>query len=275
MFDNENGHWIYRSDILAVEIERVETTMQDGNSKRTKPVVYFVAHIYEREYDSFRPTFANWKHDGRDRADALDMALNAKCVLWITGDNLIHMDAEKKGTLIRDGYLFQKSARIDSCWLNPKTHSLELVKKNAMSGSDLMESGVENCFSFGPILVEDGEITKNAVDQRRENAQRVMIGMVEPGHLIAVAVDGRQDKYSVGTNAHECAQIMKDLGCVVAYNLDGGQSETMIFMGNKINKHGEGRYNGLSAKARTMPDGLSWGYSELCGTFRDLQEENG
>ena len=242
---------------------------------RTKPVVYFVADIYEREYDSFRPTFANWKHDSLDRAEAIDMALNSKCVLWITGDNLVHMDKDKKGTLIRDGYLFQKTTRIDSCWLNPKTHTLELVKKNQISAVDLWESGVENCYSFGPILVENGEITKDAVNQRRDIAQRVMIGMIEPGHLVAVAVDGRQDGYSEGANAEECAKIMKDLGCVVAYNLDGGMSETMIFMGNKINRHGEGRYNGLSAKARTMPEGLAWGYSELCGTFRDLQQNNG
>ena len=60
---------------------------------------------------------------------------------------------------------------------------------------------------------------------------------------------------------------MKDLGCVVAYNLDGGQSAAMIFLGVKLNQDSDGRYNGLSAKNRDLPDGLMWGYSELCGTY--------
>ena len=68
---------------------------------------------------------------------------------------------------------------------------------------------------------------------------------------------------------------MGELGCQTAYNLDGGTSATMIFMGVKINRHGTEMYRGAGAKARTMPDGLTWGYSKLVGTFDDKQENNG
>ena len=267
LFDYEKGEWIYRSDILAVEVTRVETTMKIANKNRTKPIVYFVAHIYERGYDSFQPGFGSYKHNGIDRSSAEEMALNAKAVLWITGDNLIHMEADKKGTLIRDGYVFQKIARIDSCVLNPKTHAIEIVKKKSYDPDELYESGVENCFSFGPVLVENGEVTKDSKTQRRSENPRTMLGMIEPGHLVAVVVVGRQEGYSIGTSGEETAQIMKDLGCVVAYNLDGGQSAAMIFLGVKLNQDSDGRYNGLSAKNRDLPDGLMWGYSELCGTY--------
>ena len=275
-FDNENGEWIYRSDILAVEITRMTMTGKDGG--RTIPVVYFVAHIYERGYDSFRPTFGGWNHDGGKtdkRDDARNMANNAKAVLWITGDNLIHMDTAMKGTLIRDGYMFQKSTRIDSCWLNPKKHTLEIVHKNEMSADELWESGVENCFSFGPTLVENGVVNQKAKDSRREINPRTMIGMIEPGHLIAVVVDGRQPGYSEGLSGIQTAELMGELGCVTAYNLDGGTSATMVFMGVKINRHGTEKYRGAGAKARTMPDGLTWGYSKLVGTFDNMQENNG
>ena len=274
-FDNENGEWIYRSEILAVEITRTSKTYPIGSGSKTKPVTYFVAHIYERGYDSFRPTFGSWRHNGIDLRDAVEMATDAKAVLWVTGDNIINADAEKKGTLIRDGYLFQKAARINSCWLDPKTHELKIVHKNEMSAEDLLESGVENCYSFGPVIIEDGKITKDAVQTRREVNPRTMIGMIEPGHLVAVVVDGRQPGYSEGISGSEGADLMNELGCQVAYNLDGGISATMIFMGNKINRHGTERYNGLASTPRTMPDGLTWGYSEQCGTFRNLQEDNG
>ena len=120
-------------------------------------------------------------------------------------------------------------------------------------------------------FLQNGEITKESVSTRRENNPRTMLGMVEPGHFIAVVVVGRQEGYSVGISGEESAKLMKELGCTLAYNLDGGQSAAMIFMGIKLNQDSDGRYNGLSAKNRTMPDGLTWGYSALCGTFANQQ----
>lgn len=275
-FDNENGEWIYRSDILAVEITRVSTTITHGRS--ADPVVYFVAHIYERGYDSFRPTFGSWKHNGVDLKGAREMATEAKAVLWITGDNLINQDVDKKGTLIRDGYLFQRRTNYDSFWLDPDTLEMKIVHKNEIKADELLESGVENCFSFGcgfgPVAIENGRITKASASTTSQNP-RTLLGMIEPGHFVAMVADGRQPGYSLGLTGTECAEIMHSLGCQTAYNLDGGISATMVFMGNKINRHGTERYNGLASGARTMPDGLTWGYSELCGTYTNLQEDNG
>ena len=203
------------------------------------------------------------------------MALEAKCVLWITGDNLINNDTDAKGTLIRDGWLFQRSNRFDTFILDPKTREMRIVHAGEISAEALWESGVENCFSFGPVTIENGEINPQAGATRRLENPRTMLGMIEPGHFVAVVADGRQPGYSLGLNGQECAELMLSLGCVTAYNLDGGMSATMIFMGNKINRHSSGEYKGLPATIRTMPDGLTWGYSELCGTFTDLQEDNG
>ncbi len=271
--DLDKGEWIYRSDILAVEIQRYATTYPNGSKE--KPCVYFVAHIYERTYDSFRPTFGSNRHNGVDICGAMEMADDAKCVLWITGDNLINCDTEQKGILIRGGYLFQRADRIDGCTLDPETHSLHILHKGSGTALDLLESGVQNCFSFGPVLVENGAIPDAARTARSKTNPRTAIGMIEPGHLVAVVADGRQDGYSLGLSGVELAELMQSLGCTTAYNLDGGVSATMIFMGNKINRHGVGMYNGVQSHARSMPDGLTWGYSTLYGAFRDLAEDNG
>ncbi len=50
-----------------------------------------------------------------------------------------------------------------------------------------------------------------------------------------VAVDGRSTGYSRGVTMTEFAQIFKDLGATVAYNLDGGGSTTMYFNGEMVN----------------------------------------
>jgi exopolysaccharide biosynthesis protein len=52
---------------------------------------------------------------------------------------------------------------------------------------------------------------------------------------VFVVVDGRNPGYSKGVTMSEFAQIFKDLGCTTAYNLDGGGSSTMYFLGNMVN----------------------------------------
>ena len=50
-----------------------------------------------------------------------------------------------------------------------------------------------------------------------------------------MVVDGRSAGYSRGVSLTEFAQIFKDLGCTEAYNIDGGGSSTMYFMGRVVN----------------------------------------
>jgi len=38
--------------------------------------------------------------------------------------------------------------------------------------------------------------------------------------------------------------VLKDLGCVTAYNLDGGGSSTMYFNGQVVNQPTDGRTSG-------------------------------
>ena len=101
----------------------------------------------------------------------------------------------------------------------------------------LADEGAVQIFSFGPGLVEDGEITVNEateVDQAMRSNPRTAIGMIEPLHYLLVVSDGRTDE-SEGLTLMELAQVMQDLGCQTAYNLDGGGSSTMWFMGEVVN----------------------------------------
>ena len=269
--DTEKGEWIYRSDILAVEITRFHRTYE--REMRQYPCVYYVAHIYERDVDSFRPTFGSTRHDGRSVASAQSMSDRARCVLWITGDNLINSDPEIKSILIRDGYLFRQATHVDCLVMEPETLSMRIVPANTVSARDLLESGAMNSFSFGPTLMDRGEVLESARHHRHSMNPRTMIGMIEPGHFVAVVADGRQPNYSMGMTMNDILELMDFLGCQVAYNLDGGMSATMMFLGTKVNRHGTtpDAYSGLPSTQRFMPDGLSWGYSEALYGFGNVQ----
>ena len=69
---------------------------------------------------------------------------------------------------------------------------------------------------------------------------RSAVGYYEPGHYCFVVVDGRQKGYSKGMTMSELSQLFFDLGCTVAYNLDGGKSAEMVFMGETVSQPFEG-----------------------------------
>jgi hypothetical protein len=78
---------------------------------------------------------------------------------------------------------------------------------------------------FGGLL-EEGRILPGPSDSV---APRTGLGLDEGArHLILAVVDGRQKGYSEGVSTRELAQIMAELGCRHAINLDGGGSSVMV-----------------------------------------------
>ena len=69
---------------------------------------------------------------------------------------------------------------------------------------------------------------------------RTAVGYTAGRHVIMMTVDGRQTGSS-GVGLPELAQMMLDLGCVEALNLDGGGSTQMAVSGQYINSPSEQR----------------------------------
>jgi exopolysaccharide biosynthesis protein len=100
---------------------------------------------------------------------------------------------------------------------------------------------LDNAVSGGPMLVRNGEIyidsdsegfDKTFTDTRHP---RTAVGRTNEGDLLFVAIDGRQ-KMSVGATLAEEAQILKNLGCRDAINLDGGGSTCMNIFGLNMSR---------------------------------------
>ena len=266
--DAERGVWEYRTDTLSILIER---------RSNDKPMTYFVAHIRMRDVDSFRAVFSNaLQNGGGPKQMPWKVARMNKAVLLITGDNLIHQEKEDKGVMIRNGFLYYEGQASDTLALYPDM-SMRVFDRKTVTAQELLEAGVLNSYGFmyDPILVRDGAIVESVASSRiKGNNPRTGIGMVEPGHFVAIVVDGRQAKvkvdgetvpYSAGATMTELAQLFLDEGCTVAYNLDGGISACMVFMGKQINTHlGEGE-----SYQRSMPEAMAWGYSDLVPSVDD------
>ena len=254
--DSEHGHWAYRTDNLGIDIERVSAENSAG-----KPVVYFVADIHVKDRSQFRPAFAAETHAGRGAALPWLIARREKAVLWITGDNLIHEQQEKKGILIRDGRVFWGANAEDTLAIYPDL-SMRIVARQSSSAQTLLEDGVENAYSSGPSLISGGSVNSSAKYNSTTRANpRCGIGEIEPGHYIAIVVERRAMRDSVGLTLDEFAALFLDYGCETAYNLNGGRSAAMVFMGEQLNSHLGGGIDPDGSVQRTVADGLMFGYS--------------
>ena len=100
---------------------------------------------------------------------------------------------------------------------------------------------VESAISGGPVLVQNNSIFVTDEEEVFFGTKipdihpRTAIGYTEEGKLIILVVDGRQPS-SRGVYLEELAQIMVNLNCVEALNLDGGGSSALVVNNQLINK---------------------------------------
>ena len=100
-------------------------------------------------------------------------------------------------------------------------------------------NGVNHILSGGPYLVKQGEIYVDMTAEKLASVggrnPRTAIGYTKDNHLILLTADGREGA-SVGLTLNELANLMKQLGCINAMNLDGGGSTVMYVNGKVVNK---------------------------------------
>ncbi len=92
----------------------------------------------------------------------------------------------------------------------------------------------------GPVLVQNGMISI-ANDQEMKFAGKAIddkhprsaIGYTADGKLVIVAIEGRHPGVAEGATLKETAQLLIELGCIEALNLDGGGSSCLLINGKQ------------------------------------------
>lgn len=184
-------------------------------------------------------------------ATTSSIAEESEAILAVNGDFYGFRD---RGFVLRNGYLYRNSASRDGNedLVIDQNGDFFLIEESESDAQTLVEEGAVQIFSFGPGLVENGKIIvseNEEVDQAMRSNPRTAIGQIDALHYVFVVSDGRTSQ-SEGLSLYELAEVMQSLGCKVAYNLDGGGSSTMWFMGNVVNNP----TNGHSFKERSVSD---------------------
>jgi exopolysaccharide biosynthesis protein len=245
----DKGQWLYRSSTVYVKVERI------FNKQNVQ--TYYVADVRIKPSETERSGFSTPSKPGYSNGKVYQVARAYQAVIAINGDFMQYVEPKNKGIIIRNGKIYLDKSNEDTLAFMPDG-SLKIYKPKETTAKELLAAGVKETFSFGPTLVNGGQMADNLDKARlKPRNPRTAVGMVEPYHFILIVVDGRQKGYSVGMTYQELAQVFLDHHCMVAYNLDGGQSATMSFMGTDINKYG-----GSTTGQRKVPDTLMFGKSD-------------
>jgi len=258
----EEGIWRYASDTLRVEIYK-HYVKEDNQT-------WFEAEIWAAEGETFhmlannedkRMTSTNWP---------ADIAKKHGTVIAVNSDfaHLRYQQKSRMGVILRDGEILSEKTKGKNANGFPNLDTLALLPDgdmkvfwaNELKGKDYQEMGAYDVLAFGPFLIRDGELNEAGLKKYgKSSAQRTAVGMVEPGHYFLMALEGRHST-AKGAGISFLAEKMYEKGCQVAFNLDGGQSATLIFMGKQIVR--VGNTSSATASARKTAEILGIGTSE-------------
>lgn len=266
--DEDAGVWRYCSASLRVEIFR---------RTQTKPkLVWYEAEIFAGEGERF--DMLSWSETKywTDLNYPYKIARRHQTVFAVNAD-FAHLRLSKRmtaGILIRNGQIVYSRTNsrnrsfpnYDTLVLMPDG-DMQVCWSNEHTAQDYINMGADDVLAFGPWLIRDGELNETALKKfGTGSAPRTAIGMAERGHYFAIMTEGRNDR-SRGSSIRFCAERLYDLGCTLAFNLDGGQSSAMIFMGRQICLVTNG--SGRRASARKAAEIIGIGTSELTADMDD------
>jgi exopolysaccharide biosynthesis protein len=210
----------------------------------------YVADVTVSDASDLKTALANNTY-GRNITDTTsDMAANNNAVLAINGD---YYGARQSGYVIRNGKLYRDTSGNRDALVIQKNGEFKFVSESETSASELLQDGALQVFSFGPVLLNNGEISvgeNDEVGMAMASNPRTAIGYLGNNHYVFVVSDGRTSE-SAGLSLYELASFMKELGVKDAYNLDGGGSSTMVFKGEIINNP---TTSGRSGEERAVSD---------------------
>ncbi len=231
----------YEDPTIRVEYRRVESPRTEWN------VYYYYALITVKDPSQIRTAPA----DGRSfvsgvRIPGPTIAKRVNAVLAVNGDYCAAFTGNKRENyILRQGTVFQDTSEdgLDLLLIDedgdfhvlPRSSENRTADKTVIGGKRVI-----NAFQFGPALVIDGQKvpdeelldpthSPDAASPESRWPQRMCIAQIGPLQYMAICCRNGLDLCTL----RDLAMSLAD--CRVVYNLDGGDSTQMMFLGQKIN----------------------------------------
>ena len=134
-----------------------------------------------------------------------------------------------------------------------KDSSKKIEYKTAAQKGSLEKWKMQTAVGGGPVLLQNGEVNISNNEEMKfggkngltEKHPRTCMGYTKDGKLIIMVIQGRFPNKADGASLVQEAQLLKNVGCWEALNLDGGGSSCLLINGKQTitpsDKQGEQR----------------------------------
>ena len=251
------------STINTGKITTTSNSYQDENIKielkeyKENNTTIYVADVQITNPALLKTAFANNSYGKNITSKTSTISKSVNAILAINGD---YYGVQEKGYVLKNGTIYRSTAsKNQEDLVIYQDGSFKIINESEVDVDALLKDGAYNILSFGPALVQNGNVTVNIneeVGKSMASNPRTAIGIIDDLHYVFVVSDGRTNE-SEGLSLYELAGFMQSLGAVTAYNLDGGGSSTMYFDGNVINNP---TTNGYKISERGVSDNVYIGY---------------
>ena len=172
------------------------------------------------------------------------IARNNNAVIAMNGDDYIKTDNSKEKSfevrmtqVVTQDHKRNKAYKLyDTLVIDNKgDFHLFPLSEGLMDYVSQSKDVIVQALTFGPSLVIDGKIQdiekRKSVYAGTHKNPRSAIGQSGPLSYVMVVVEAKKRGDGTGVTHAELAQIMFELGCTQAFNLDGGNSAEMVMPG--------------------------------------------
>ncbi len=222
-------------------------------SSRTKTICRWIT-IQIKDPSQLRTAMSMDSYDDPGTVSARTLAKHVNAVVALNGDYFKYN--YDKGYVLRQGVLYRDA--LDGTWDSliiddrGDFHDVPEATSESMAAAlaDLDAQGRKpvNVFTFGPVLVKDGQLYREEGALPKEMHYPTLatqrIALLQLGELEYAVVEIDSDGGNgTGMNLAELARFILEIypDCKMAYNLDGGGSTHLIVNGRQVHNTVSGR----------------------------------
>ena len=223
-YDKDNDSIIYETDEMKIQLEHIVKEEPNLNM--------WIATIKVSDSSQIKSAFAGgeFSQDVKKRTSVI--AKDNDAVLAIDG---AAVGFNTNGRVIRDGVIYRDSDLDCAPLIIKENGDLEVFEYGEKTAEEILDLGGIQTYDFGPTLIKDNEIIDNYGEWYRTTKDpHTVIGQKGPLEYVILVADGRSEK-SEGISLYDAALELKNKGCYIGYNLDGGGSTTLYFNGEVLN----------------------------------------
>lgn len=237
-----------------------ETILVIGWKEARNNTIYNICEVKIADPSQFRRFLADGVYASGSKYIPTEMAASVNAVLAGNGDFYTFRSG---GIIVYDSQLMRPEGRkLDSCLIAGNGDMLMFHKKELTDEAEMeaiiQEHGVRFSVAFGPILIENGEKAEidspYSVGEGNVRYNRAALCQRDTLHYYLVTACD-EDPYEFGHTLEQFQEVLATLECKSAYNLDGGQSATLVMNGKTINHVWQRQVSDIIYFATAIPDG--------------------